>query len=173
MQNIFFDVDGVMRMLDTEVLGKQASRWELKVKGQYFVDYVSDNLHLLLTAPESEYCSVLKLWYEAFGPSEVTFLTCQPKTWQAFTTYWLKRRFPESKIIFVTKPEEKLSLIHHSNALLVEDYPNFSSYKNIILVDRVYNRHIDSPLLRVKKPADLLQVLVRMTDTGTEGVCNG
>jgi NTP pyrophosphatase (non-canonical NTP hydrolase) len=73
----------------------------------------------------------------------VRFLTAQPESWRKYTSKWLEDRFPGCSVIYVHKPKEKLALVRSFDGLLIEDYPFFDDYKDIVLIDRPYNRKVN------------------------------
>ena len=61
-----------------------------------------------------------------------------------YTNKWINehiRRYVDCEIKILSS-EVKEKLLDYNDIYLVEDYPNFKSYENIILVDRAYNRNI-------------------------------
>jgi len=159
MKQLFIDVDGVVRNLDYSVLGEHSSIWAIKVEGLSFVEYVNRHKEKhLVDTPETEYCPALKLWYKLTGPTSFKFLTAQPEEWRPYTSKWLEDRFPGCSIVYVNNPTEKASLLAMSNGLLIEDYPFFKDYKNIVLIDRPYNQKVDC--LRIMSVEDFLVTIV-------------
>lgn len=159
MKPLFVDVDGVIRDLDYAVLGNHDGAWAKEVDGMSFIDYVTKHRDRLLTdTPETKYCSALQYWARLAGPNAFKFLTSQPKEWRPYTLAWLKERFPDIEIIFVSKPAEKLAFIEEADGVLIEDYPFFKDYSRIILIDRPYNRKVDCR--RIKDVPEFLHTLL-------------
>jgi len=160
MKPVFVDVDGVVRDLETAVLGKDHDGgWAKEVDGMPFLDYVT--LHrdtLLVDTPETEYCKALQEWSNLAGPRSFKFLTSQPDEWRPYTEKWLADRFPGTPVIYVYKPKDKIEIIKKFDGILIEDYPFFESYDNIVLVDRPYNHKVKSD--RVSTPMEFLELML-------------
>jgi len=156
---IFFDLDGVIRDLSEEVWpGQVEEEWDKPAPdGRNIFDYINDNIDILLTSPQTKFCRVIRF----FNP---TILTSQPENWRINTTIWIKKNCPEyNKIIFVSKPEEKLNIVT-KNDWLVDDYPLFPKElynENILLIHHKYNENVSSKF-RIKKASTLMQVLSKI-----------
>jgi len=152
---IFFDIDGVLRDVVTPIFGKQDVFWdELTIDGKSIVQFIEENPSVLETAPAFDYIYVA-LEYE------VNFLSCQPYHWRKYTNRWLHKHFPirhlEGRVIYVTHAKFKMEYIKDGD-ILVEDYPHFENYNNIILVDRSYNQKTNASI-RVYSPEELCTIL--------------
>ncbi|TAL62090.1 MAG: hypothetical protein EPN88_13815 [Bacteroidetes bacterium] len=158
---IFFDIDGVIRDVCTPVFGKQADKWEQKdSNGNGVIKAISENLDILVSAPTLEYL-------ECVIPYMDYFLSHQPETWRVYTDEWIRRNIGESyvsKAIYVSHPDQKMEYIHN-NDILVEDSPKLRDYKNVILVDRPYNKNINGRIIRVYD-AKQLKYILNMVKTG-------
>jgi hypothetical protein len=153
---IYFDLDGVIRDFEQAIWGdKKLREWDAPCpNGQNVFDYVENNLDVLLTAPPTKYCNVIR-------KHNPTILSSQPELWRPNTTKWIKKYVPEyKKIIYVSKPEEKLPYFLKTDNWLVDDYPNFKPevYRKIILIDTSFNQNVDCKI-RVKYPIILEAVL--------------
>jgi len=149
---IYWDIDGVLRNQDAIALGSYPDTWYVKVGNQDFMDYISDHLEILEISPPTEYLKVAK----EFEP--ILIISDQPESWRPYTEKWLQKYIRVAEIIWA-KPKEKLV---HLNAQdwLIEDYPYFEDYSQIILIDRPYNR--DAPAkIRVYSPEQLKKYLRR------------
>ena len=155
---IFFDLDAVLRDLASKVWPDEPEEWDKPAPdGKSFFDYISDNLDILIKAPPTKYCKVIRFFHP-------TILSSQPDAWRQNTTIWIKRNVPEyKKIIYVSKPEDKLNIVKDSD-WLVDDYPLFPKenyLKNILLISYKYNENVDSRF-RIKKASTLMQVLSKI-----------
>ncbi len=148
---IYFDLDGVIRDLHSSVRPRQVFReWGSTINGKDFIGYFDENLHLLLESAPTKYYSEIINWNES-----ITIITSQPERWRSHTTEWINSYLPKAQIIF---DSEKLHLLGKDD-FIVEDYPNYDDYSQIILIDRPYNRCVKSPFLRVKQPSQLRKFL--------------
>lgn len=152
-----FDLDGVLRHLSPMVgRGREPHSWdEPAPNGQSFMEFMGDRLNLLAEAPPTEYLDVAK---RAFG-KRLTVMTCQPPHWMPFTSLWLRDYIPWAKVFYVNDIQDKVEVINelsYDDTVIVEDYPRFPPefYKKVILIDRPYNRGIDS-FARITSPGQL------------------
>ena len=138
---MLFDLDGVCRDLDKAIWGvKGADDWDQPCpNGQNIFDFVADNLDILLKCPPTKYCDLIR----TYNP---IILSSQPETWRPNTTKWIEKYMPEcSKIIYVSKPEEKLPYFYKTKNWIVEDYPKFDPdvyLNNLILIDTKFNQSV-------------------------------
>jgi hypothetical protein len=146
---IFFDLDGVLRDL-CKAASINPTEWDCTIDGRSFIDYFSDNLHLLAEAPTTEYYNPLRMY---FG-EDLFIMTSQEDRWKKPTVSWLRKHLPKSPIAFI---HDKLRFLRESD-WLVEDNPNLVDYSKIILVDRPYNQGVDAPC-RVKNPDELIAAI--------------
>lgn len=157
---IKFDIDGVCRNLGIIHkrfnIPKLTNNWHWKYKGKDVYDWVAEDLSILESAPSLEYIEAIK----EFGKNhKIEFWTHQPKDWEPHTRRWIKKFFGDKcKIVFL-KPNEKFNrLKKNKNTLLVDDYPLFKDYKQIILVNQYYNQDTKAPI-RVKNNKELSKEL--------------
>ena len=156
---LFWDIDGTIRELDKLVLGKELPYWNYKLdNGKGFCDIINDNLSILeIARPYKDYLEILNKQEDAI------FLTHQPENWRAYTEKWLKKwiKIPY-KIIYVNNNiEEKLEYLITKKDYLIDDYPLFTSYHNIILIDRLWNRGINVKT-RIKNKKELKNKLKKI-----------
>jgi len=160
---IFFDLDGVIRDLCGAVFKNEPENWEWEEEGEDLYTKVSRDLSALERAKPTEYYPlVLSLGF-------VFILSSQPKEWRIFTTRWLDFWFNQNEAFtssggemyyrFVDSPRDKLRIIRPGD-VLVEDYPYFNDYSQIILIDRKYNRNVENPRRRVKTVEELREALL-------------
>lgn len=152
--SLIFDLDGVLRMLGTAAFGFEVDKWDAKVNGKSAIEAINDDLSLCISAPESEYLPIVNTKL-----SEIMLLTNQLPSWIPYTKIWLKEHIKiPYKVIYTNGPEQKLRLLNR-DSILVEDFPNFSSYRQIALITRNYNKHLDVPcrISNVEQFKDLIE----------------
>lgn len=151
---LYFDIDGVLRMLADEVFGEPPKMWDQKIHGKTLIDIVNEDPTLCLSAPPSEYLPIVNNLCD-----EITIITNQLPSWKPWTEKWLKKymKIPY-EVIYTNGPDEKLKYLDEGS-LLVDDSPKFSSYKNIALVSRPYNNFLEVPL-RVNNQDDLKKLIL-------------
>ena len=158
--SIYWDLDGVCRLLDRVFLGREANSWaELDESGKSLLDVFNNDPALGLIAEPSEYLEV------ANSQPEIHFITSQPPTWKKYAAMWIKRYITVPyDIIYTTGCEQKLAILRPGD-FLIDDAPLFSDYSRIIQVDRAYNQHVSCPI-RVKTPKELTFILREISDMG-------
>ncbi len=154
-----FDLDGVIRDLNTPAFGYEPPEWNHKPNGKDLVDIMNEKLYCLASAPPTEYAGVIKAHISA-TPGVTKIITCQPEHWKRFAVYWLESYFAEIlhkiDIFFVDSIQEKLQMLF-DNETLIEDYPYFYDFEKIILIDRAYNQGVGKR--RVKSPGELKDIV--------------
>jgi len=153
---IFWDIDGTVRDIHSPVYGKNVVplNWDSKTNGIDFCDYIDNNLQLLENAPPTEYYKIVCQYKKPH------FLTRQPLPWIPYTTKWLKNHFENFIVDFIPEIEDKLDFIGPDD-YIIDDYPKFSDYSQIILVDYPYNSHVFCKY-RVKSPSELKKILAEL-----------
>jgi hypothetical protein len=159
---IVFDVDEVIRDLGTLIHKRfkipqylQGVWWD-SYKGLNFYDWMAKDLSILVDAPTTEYYKTIK---SLNNGSVIEFWSHQPKEWQANTIIWLSDHFGDNfKVRFLDREEKYKELKKQPNTLLVEDSPFFPSYKQIILLDKSYNK-LCKAKIRIKTPKELKELL--------------
>jgi hypothetical protein len=147
---IYFDIDGVTRDLHSRVFSEEVTNWNQKTtRGETLLDIVNGNPSLCKTSPPTEYLPVIK------SVGKPDFLSIQPPTWRKYTVEWLDYHVGLHAVQFLDHGENKLEFLR-SGDVLVEDYPFFKDYSQIILIDRPYNRNVVCQR-RVSTPTQLLQ----------------
>lgn len=150
---IYVDLDGVLRDL-CAVAKIEPTEYDCKVCGEPFMDFFTKRLYLLELAPPTEYLKVLS---DYLGFIQV--ITNQPSAWVTPTMYWVRNNIKvQSSVMFTS--EDKLALLKDKD-ILIEDFPNFSDYSKVILIDRPYNRNIQLPHTRVTNPFALIDEIER------------
>jgi len=152
---IFFDLDGVIRDL-CGVSENPPDDWALRIVGLPFSQYIDENLSVLTEARPTKY-------YEAIAAHsrELTIISHQREHWRALTSEWLARHFKENEVTVIYTPRGgdcKMEFLKEGD-FIVEDYPFFSDYSRVILIDYPYNRHNRLPAARVTSPAELTRAM--------------
>jgi len=147
---IYWDIDGVLRNQSAIALGGYPNIWYVKVGNQDFMDYIDDHLEILEISPPTEYLKVAK----EFEP--ILIISNQPKSWRPYTEKWLQKYINVAEIIWA-EPGEKLIYLRAKDRL-VEDYPYFKDYSQIILIDRPYNQDVPAKI-RICTPKQLRKIL--------------
>lgn len=153
-KRIVWDLDGVLRDLTAGIASHlggpyDPQAWNEEVlPGVDLCTFIDRHPSILVASPPTEYLPIA-------GPSP-TILTVQPLHWIPWTREWLRRHIPGARVRYCQRMEEKLDLLGPGD-LLVEDYPGFSSYDRIVLVDRPYNRGVEAR--RAKGAGELVGVL--------------
>lgn len=146
----YFDLDGVIRDLTGTVFPPMEFKdWATPIYGQDLISYFDERLHLLVEAPPTEYAPII------FKVKDLHIITSQPQQWQENTTKWITSWRPDAKIIFASK---KLHLLKDKD-MIVEDYPKFDNYSQVVLIDHLYNRCVERPLIRITHPDQLEEFL--------------
>lgn len=148
--NIFFDLDGVIRDIHKAVFGDEyISDWDSKPKnGKGLFETVKENMSVIETALPTKYYEVISLY------EPISIISCQPDDWRPYTERWMNKYLPFSKIVYTHTAEEKLGMLGDFD-VLIEDYPNFSDYSKIILIDTTYNQNVKGERMRIKEPIQL------------------
>jgi hypothetical protein len=135
MKRVFWDLDGVLRDICTLAFGNNPNSWHYRDKyGKSIVDIIEEDLCILTNSPPTEYFDYI---VNNFSPLYI--VTNQKKHWKPFTWQWLHEYMVDMPFeVTYHKPEDKLLFIEDN--ILVEDYPFFKDYTNIILIDREYNK---------------------------------
>ncbi len=158
--NIFWDLDGVLRNLTFNFMGSPFTQGEIdgwdrrNDKGQDIVDFVDNELEILIEAPELEYIDLAR----EFLPLHI--VSAQPDHWRPYTSTWLDNHLPDARIKYLLDTQHKLRYLECRTRVLIEDCPLYPDYTHIILVDRPYNRDITVPR-RVTGPEELMVELRR------------
>jgi hypothetical protein len=150
---IYFDLHGVISNLSKAVFGFEPPSWHYKIKNENLLDKVEADVNLLECCPPTEYYDII---------SELQFIfiiSSQPEHWREKSDNWLWNHFNPENVFrkYVNSPQEKLDILKPGD-LLVEDYPFFKDYSQIILIDRLYNQKVKTDR-RVKTPAELREYI--------------
>lgn len=159
---VWWDLDGVLREIDKVGPGRNL---DMSVKDYYHKswdkvkEWLDDNPKRLQKLPMTEYARTIFKYYNR-RDSKMRIITCQPNHWRFHTIKWIQGRTPNSIIYFTDTPKAKIPLITDNTRryALVEDYPHFESYENVILVDRRYNKDVNAHV-RVHSARELILLL--------------
>ena len=149
---IHFDLDGVCRSL-THHFKEPFLDYNQSVNGMGFCEYIDTDLSLLESAPPTPYLPIVREY------PYINILTCQPEHWRKPTQRWIDEHLCRTNVIYFDSPKDKLAYLQdRPGDVLVEDYPFFESYKQIVLIDYPYNRCAVAPV-RVRTPGELKEVI--------------
>jgi hypothetical protein len=131
---LFFDLDGVLRSL-THTIGFDPQSWNEEYNGKSLVQYYDENLNLLEDAEPTKYLKLL--------PNKViNIITFQPEKWIPHTQKWIDKYIKQvTKVTYVKSAKEKLDCLSDRDTL-IEDYPFFDNYNQIVLIDQPYNKNV-------------------------------
>lgn len=165
--NFIWDLDGVARDLSGEVSrrygeGKQFSSFNDKIKGKTVVEWINEDLSILEASPTTEYYEVIKKYF----PNPI-FWSHQYEDWMLYTEKWLKKHFKDYTIELMDNKTKFEELSKLEDTYLVEDFPFYTSYKNMVLIDRLYNRDVKAPI-RIKTPEELENFILKEKENGRE-----
>ena len=165
---IYVDIDQVVRNL-LEPMGIDRTRYyAVKSGGKTLVEFYDTSPELLETAPETEYCKIIRAYFKEFKKTPIFITSCKV-SWISPTTKWLDKHFHQGwRCKWVKEPEEKIELVGKGD-FIIEDYPAFPKefYKKVILIRRGYNEMIPTSWLESEKfsitqPLHLKQLLVAL-----------
>ena len=143
---IFWDLDGVIRDISKATFGYHIPTWDHRdALGKNLVQKVNDNIHILVSAPPTEYKDMIENAYSILD-EPIHILTVQPRRWQAYTKLWILNllRNVEAKITMFQNVSDKYKYFAAiEDALLVEDHPCLPSYKRVVLVRRPWNSSVN------------------------------
>jgi hypothetical protein len=141
VNNIYVDIDGVLRLLDVKCFGKPAKYWHQKNdKMQSLIEIVNENLNVLLEAEPTEYLPYFNTW------PKLTLLTSQLEAWKPYTEAWLKAHLTVPyTITYTLDANDKLDHLEKGD-YVIDDSPMFSNFKQVILVHKKYNKKAEAPL---------------------------
>lgn len=142
---IYLDIDGVARNLALTVLGRDPEIWDERDKhGDTLIEAVNKDPALCLFAPP--FSEIVEFINEHWKGRIKYFLSSQPKTWQRKTDAWLTTYIDRPyEVIYTGDSNDKLSRMKPGD-FIIDDSPCFGSYKQVILIDRLYNQNIDADL---------------------------
>ena len=156
MLSLFWDLDGVLRNLHKEVLSEDPKTWDWKKNGKSLVEIVDENRNMLVDADPTKYFNL------ASSLPDISILTRQPDPWRDLTMKWLDTHFLKTRVYltFVESMEEKIKLLKkYPKTFLIDDFPGFSDYSRVILIDHAYNKKVKKPYRRVKTVEELRGII--------------
>ena len=152
---IYFDLDGVLRDLCGLHSGP-AIEWSAKIKGRSLKEHLEKYPEDLLASKKTKFFDLIS------ARENISIISHQPMFWRSWTDRWLARHFGRREITVIYVPSGgdcKLEYLKPGD-WLVEDYPMFSDYSRIALIDYPYNRHVKAPV-RISRKVDLHAFLQR------------
>ena len=158
LDKFFWDVDGVMKRLDYLVLGKDANTWEETRNGKNVIELVNENPEIVLQAEATEYVDRINQLYRG---KTLHIITSQRPTWRPYNEKWLYLHLKCAfDIQYTNNARDKLRLLKPGE-YLIDDSPLFPDFRQVILIDKKYNRHLMVPT-RVHNPDALEACLKRI-----------
>ena len=150
---LYWDLDGVLRLFGSYVLGYEPEVWDAKHNGKTVVDLVNEHPEICLYAPESEYLPIVNECC-----NKIHILTNQLPNWIPWTDKWLNNHIKISyEVIYTNGPDDKMAYLD-DNDILIEDYPRYSDYSKIALITRNYNKDLIVPT-RISNQFELINFL--------------
>jgi len=138
---IFWDLDGVLREFGTYILGYEPSHWNATRDGKTVIEIVNEHPEICAYCPETKYLKIVNEYMD-----KITIMSNQLPSWMAFTNRWLNRHIKiPYEVIYTNGPQEKLAMLKPGD-FIVEDYPCFSDYSQVALINYAYNKHLDVPI---------------------------
>lgn len=143
---LVFDLDGVLRDLDAYLHNRldipAITDWFWKHKGKDIFEWIEeDGFNALVYAPTTKYYLTIKKYIK-----NIELWTSQPEKWRPYTEAWIRNNFNDKYLLnYLTTEEKQMRLNEDKGTYLVEDCPNFTDYTRIILVDTLYNKHVEAP----------------------------
>lgn len=165
---ILFDLDGVIRSLYKYYTGYEPSSWYESIDGMSLIDVVNKDKIGLMKAEPTEYYSVIKEYSDKLSNSHSCWpiiITAQPESWRPATGLWINKHLPNAFTVYVDSANEKIDYVLNSyDTVIVEDYPMFGRgfYRNVVLIDRPYNRCVNNQLCRINSPEELNTVIEKL-----------
>ena len=162
---IFFDIDGVLRDTNGILIKKYrlpyptswyANEWDKL--GLNIYDLVAIDYNVLFEANPTKYFKIILNYGKNNGGLEIW--SHQPPSWRPHTKKWLNKNLQgiKYKLRFLTPKQKAYRLSKIKDGLLVDDFPLFSNYDKIILVDYPYNRNVKKGR-RISSPKELKDIL--------------
>lgn len=138
---IYFDLDGVLRLLGRNGFIHEPNDWYEKINGKTVIEIVNDNPEICELSPPSEYLNIVNNSFK-----HIIILTNQLPDWIPYTERWLQNHMKiPYDVVYTKNGADKLTYLNEFD-YLVEDYPGFDSYDRIALITRNYNKHIEAPI---------------------------
>jgi hypothetical protein len=158
---LYFDIDEVVRSISSVFYPECPTDWMQKTPtGKTVEEAVGEDLTICETAPRTQYLTIINVLLD-----EVHFVSAQPKSWRPYTDNWLRKNvIPKHYVVYVDHAEEKFKYVRYTDDYLVDDYPNFKDYSKVFIVDRLYNKHVNSAISRISNEEHLMDVIQRYGD---------
>jgi len=151
---LYWDLDGVLRDLTKLVFKHIPQDWYHKENNEDIFEKINKDLTVLKKSPATEFYKV------AIKFPFIKILTCQPEHWKPFTKQWIEKHFSSivHSVKYLNHQEEKINIIKNENAFLIDDFPFFSDYSRVILIDYPYNRNVRAKI-RIRNSKQLDELL--------------
>lgn len=157
--NIFWDLDGVLRDLSFRFTNQEIATWTyVNSHGDGICEHIDKNLNDLLKAPPCEYLDL------ALMCEPLHIVSAQSDLWRPYTSAWTDIHVPEARVKYINNMEDKMKYLESGRRILVDDYPFYPDYTHIILINRPWNKETVAPR-RANTPEELMVYL--------EGFLNG
>ncbi len=156
-KRIVVDIDGVTRSLHEpleEIYNISIDKWDYVHNGKDFWTMIKENPNIWVDAPPTEYYGIIK------KIKDLEFWTIQRPEYQEFTRIWLDKYFKKYKLRFFKDFNDKFDNVIKENVILIDDFPDFPDYTNILLINRRYNQKTNAHI-RVKTP-EQLKILIQL-----------
>jgi hypothetical protein len=149
---VFWDIDGVLR----DLMKGSGIELQMSWEDSKIVESVEEDFSVLVNSPALPYLDVLlNFLNREHSNLEHIILSANPESWRKYTNQWLDEHGLKGvKRIFTDTLEEKLDYLDTPDVVLIDDYPYFVDYGNILLIDHSYNKSA-RPLVRIKNPLEL------------------
>jgi hypothetical protein len=134
--------------------------WNWKYKGKDIYDLAREKPEIVSDAPATKYLDTIN----SFVNGHIELWSHQPDDWKLYTHLWLRQHLKsgiDMDVRYLTPKEKYRALLREKNAILIDDYPYFDSYKRIITIDQPYNQKTKASV-RVKTVEELKTVLERI-----------
>lgn len=149
------DLDGTIRDIHSLIQKRYnfiIKHWSYIHGGKDFWDMVKEYPEVWADALPTKYYNIIKQY------EPITFWTVQREENKEATIKWLDKYFTKYKIRFFKDFEHKEKAVYKNNVVLIDDFPNFSNYEKIILIDTNYNKNTKAKI-RIKTPEKLQEYL--------------
>lgn len=152
---LYFDLDGVIRNLNTPVYGSDPDFYGQPINGKNFIDYVNDGrIDILTKAPMTEFAEIIISMHKKYNQT-LNIYTYQIPSWRPSTTSWILDNLKGigKSVKFANTAAEKPNHLKKDDTL-VEDFPYFNDYSQIVLINHKYNT--GTPVkTRINTPKDM------------------
>lgn len=169
---IFYDFDGVIRFTLQPLFGREKKHWQeppdcwknmKNYSTKTLIEFYISNPEYQYYAPPTKYLKTILRLRDKGIPIQI--VSNQVSKWREPTCTWISHYIGGTWDIHFTDDFEKKFDYMKSDSKglykIVEDYPNFDSYKNIILIDKPYNQCVKNPYKRIKTCKELYDTILK------------